>query len=213
MPRENSNCSRSTASSGNGRGRRRVQPVDVESPFIDVDAIDVDDDDDDVIIVSPSRTRAPASNVSRRRPVVLLDDVVIVEEVNPRTSGVAIDEEVSIVSGNNHNKRVRITPSAGGSGNKNNRQTRQKRTKVIEIQPEPPQPVPVEVPPPPPKEPTFSCPICLNQLTEPCSTTCGHVFCQSCIKASIQAQKKCPTCRKKLNKNSFHRLYLPNTVN
>ncbi|KAF3334383.1 E3 ubiquitin-protein ligase RNF4-like isoform X1 [Carex littledalei] len=208
MPRENSNCSRSTASSGNGRGRRRVQPVEVEPPFIDVDAIDVDDDDDDVIIVSPSRTRAPASNVSRRRPVVLLDDDVV-EEVNPRPSGVAIEEEVSIVSGNNHNKRVRISPSAGGSAYQ-----LVPRTKVIEIQPEPPQPVPVEVPPPPPpKEPTFSCPICLNQLTEPCSTTCGHVFCQSCIKASIQAQKKCPTCRKKLNKNSFHRLYLPNTVN
>ncbi|XP_042416867.1 E3 ubiquitin-protein ligase bre-1-like isoform X1 [Zingiber officinale] len=63
----------------------------------------------------------------------------------------------------------------------------------------------------PPKQPTFSCPICMNTMTEATSTICGHIFCKSCIVASIQAQKKCPTCRRKLNMNNFHRVYLPNS--
>ncbi|KAJ4818848.1 RING/U-box superfamily protein [Rhynchospora pubera] len=215
MRRANSNSSRSISTSGNGRGRRREQPVEVDQPFIDVEAID---DDEDVTILSSSQTLPLASNVSRRgwRSVVYLDDDGdVVEEVNPRQSGVTVEEDVRIVSGNSHNKRVRISSSADGSGNKNNRQTKRRtRNKVIEIQPELPQPIPVEVPPPPPpKEPTFSCPVCLSQLSEPCSTTCGHVFCQSCIKTAIQAQKKCPTCRKKLTNKGFHRLYLPNTAN
>ncbi|RLN24931.1 E3 ubiquitin-protein ligase RNF4 [Panicum miliaceum] len=70
----------------------------------------------------------------------------------------------------------------------------------------PPEPV-KEVP----KEPKFTCPICMNELTEATSTVCGHIFCQKCIKAAIQAQKKCPTCRKSLNKNQHHRVYLPTT--
>ncbi|KAJ3701564.1 hypothetical protein LUZ61_005269 [Rhynchospora tenuis] len=212
MPRANSNNSRSTSTSTNGRGRRREQPIQVDQPFIDVEAID---DDEDVVVLSPSQTRALASNVSRRRHFVYLDDDDdVVEEVNPRQSGVAVEEDVRIVSGNSHNKRVRISSSADGSADKNNRQTKRRtRNKVIDIQAELPQPIPVEVPLPPPKEPTFSCPVCLSQLSEPCSTTCGHVFCQSCIKTAIQAQKKCPTCRKKLTNKGFHRLYLPNTAN
>ncbi|XP_074562469.1 E3 ubiquitin-protein ligase complex slx8-rfp subunit slx8-like [Curcuma longa] len=63
----------------------------------------------------------------------------------------------------------------------------------------------------PPKQPTFSCPICMNTMTEASSTICGHIFCKSCIVASIQAQKKCPTCRRKLSMNNFHRVYLPNS--
>ncbi|KAJ3671895.1 hypothetical protein LUZ60_007974 [Juncus effusus] len=197
MPRESSHGSRDTVAS-TGRSRRRNQPIEIDQTPIDLVSID---DDDDVIIVSPSRPRAQASNVSRRRrpSIVCLDDDV--EEVNVRQS--ARDEEVRIVSGSNHNKRVRISPT-----DKNTRQSKSRsRNKPTEAQVEP-----VQVQPVPPKEPTFTCPVCLNQLTEPCSTICGHVFCQSCIKASIQAQKKCPTCRRKLNKNNFHRVYLPNTT-
>ncbi|KAG0498868.1 hypothetical protein HPP92_003167 [Vanilla planifolia] len=61
----------------------------------------------------------------------------------------------------------------------------------------------------PPMESTLSCPVCLCPLNEPSSTTCGHVFCNSCIATAIEKQKKCPTCRKKLNKRNFHRIYLP----
>ncbi|XP_051227807.1 probable histone acetyltransferase HAC-like 1 [Lolium perenne] len=59
------------------------------------------------------------------------------------------------------------------------------------------------------KEPKFSCPVCMNELVNASSTTCGHIFCQKCIWASIQAQSKCPTCRRTLSLSDFHRVYLP----
>ncbi|KAK1579823.1 hypothetical protein QYE76_018607 [Lolium multiflorum] len=59
------------------------------------------------------------------------------------------------------------------------------------------------------KEPKFSCPVCMNELVNASSTTCGHIFCQKCIRASIQAQSKCPTCRRTLSLSDFHRVYLP----
>ncbi|XP_020089145.1 E3 ubiquitin-protein ligase RNF4-like isoform X1 [Ananas comosus] len=62
-----------------------------------------------------------------------------------------------------------------------------------------------------PKEPTFTCPVCMNTMVEPSSTICGHVFCKGCIKAAIQVQKRCPNCRRKLTVNNFHRVYLPNS--
>ncbi|VAH83637.1 unnamed protein product [Triticum turgidum subsp. durum] len=40
------------------------------------------------------------------------------------------------------------------------------------------------------KEPKFSCPVCMNELVDASSTICGHIFCQNCIEASIQAQSK-----------------------
>ncbi|KAF7101168.1 hypothetical protein CFC21_102563 [Triticum aestivum] len=63
-----------------------------------------------------------------------------------------------------------------------------------------------------PKEPTFTCPVCLNKMELPSATSCGHVFCEKCIKAAIKAQKKCPTCRKRLGPKSHRRVYLPATA-
>ncbi|KAM0929980.1 hypothetical protein ACQ4PT_001244 [Festuca glaucescens] len=60
-----------------------------------------------------------------------------------------------------------------------------------------------------PKEPKFSCPVCMNELVNASSTTCGHIFCHKCIRASIHAQTKCPTCRRTLSLSDFHRVYLP----
>ncbi|XP_044978114.1 probable histone acetyltransferase HAC-like 1 isoform X1 [Hordeum vulgare subsp. vulgare] len=59
------------------------------------------------------------------------------------------------------------------------------------------------------KKPKFSCPVCWNELTNASSTICGHIFCQKCIKAAIQAQNKCPTCRKTLTMKGFHPVHLP----
>ncbi|KAM0825281.1 hypothetical protein ACQ4PT_069656 [Festuca glaucescens] len=75
--------------------------------------------------------------------------------------------------------------------------------------------LPMVSPPPPvtvkevPKEPKFICPVCLHEMVDASSTLCGHIFCQECIRASIEAQKKCPTCRRKLNMRNFHRVHLP----
>lgn len=61
----------------------------------------------------------------------------------------------------------------------------------------------------------ISCAICLDsydqikkgrrQLT---STTCGHVFCSTCIDGAMHTQAKCPTCRKKLSRKQLHPLFL-----
>ncbi|XP_062193157.1 uncharacterized protein LOC133896574 [Phragmites australis] len=61
-----------------------------------------------------------------------------------------------------------------------------------------------------PKEPIFTFPICWNNLKEPSTTICGHIFCAGCIKQAIKVQKKCTTCRS-LRANNFHGIYLPNS--
>ncbi|XP_024026406.1 E3 ubiquitin-protein ligase RNF4 [Morus notabilis] len=66
-------------------------------------------------------------------------------------------------------------------------------------------------PPPPPKEPTFTCPICMGPLAEETSTKCGHIFCKACIKAAVNAQGKCPTCRKRVTAKELIRVFLPAT--
>eukprot|EP00656_Telonema_subtile_P024424 TRINITY_DN26662_c0_g1_i1.p1 TRINITY_DN26662_c0_g1~~TRINITY_DN26662_c0_g1_i1.p1 ORF type:complete len:186 (+),score=33.36 TRINITY_DN26662_c0_g1_i1:78-635(+) len=55
-----------------------------------------------------------------------------------------------------------------------------------------------------------NCAICLETIPSQsmASTKCGHVFCFECIKAAVAANKSCPTCRCKLTKTGFHRLYL-----
>ena len=39
----------------------------------------------------------------------------------------------------------------------------------------------------------FKCAICIELVTEPVETSCGHLFCSNCIKD----QTTCPTCRKR----------------
>ncbi|XP_038986926.1 uncharacterized RING finger protein C548.05c-like isoform X2 [Phoenix dactylifera] len=166
--------------------------------------IDVEAIDDDVLIISSS-SGFPQTRQSRRSPViVVLDDDLEDRSTKP---GVAAEDSVSTFSLNSHEKRVRIPPntviidcdvcSADGDN--------PKRKRVVSSRVEPEKVVPNKV--------TCTCPVCLDTMTEPCSTICGHVFCQRCIKASIQAQKKCPTCRRKLTINKFHRVYLPTTTN
>ncbi|KAL2620220.1 hypothetical protein R1flu_000425 [Riccia fluitans] len=58
------------------------------------------------------------------------------------------------------------------------------------------------------KELKLTCPICLDEMKEETSTICGHVFCRGCIQGAIAAQRKCPTCRKRLTSRSTHRIYL-----
>lgn len=69
--------------------------------------------------------------------------------------------------------------------------------------------------PDPPETPRNfgECPICLDPLSSKgiASTTCGHVFCLKCIKASFKMTgKRCPTCRKLLKGagGGYHQLFL-----
>ena len=55
------------------------------------------------------------------------------------------------------------------------------------------------------------CTICLefaSSKTALGSTVCGHVFCEDCFKQSQKSSKYCPNCRKKMGKNSYHKLFL-----
>lgn len=154
------------------------------SPGARASPIDVEALDDEVQAVSPSQV--PPSRRNRRTRI---ETVTVVDlEVDATPEG---------------NKRPRITPlmhlfperGEGSSLQSNIAATISEKPAEAAV----------------PKEPNFSCPVCWNKLVEPSTTNCGHIFCTECIKQAIQYQKKCPTCRKALRKNNFHRIYLPNS--
>ncbi|XP_053502546.1 tripartite motif-containing protein 16-like isoform X2 [Ictalurus furcatus] len=50
----------------------------------------------------------------------------------------------------------------------------------------------------------FSCPVCLDRLKDPVTTTCGHNFCKVCIigfwdQEDVKGVYSCPRCRKTFN--------------
>lgn len=51
------------------------------------------------------------------------------------------------------------------------------------------------------------CPICQHNITDIASTKCGHLYCNDCIAEASLKFKKCPTCRQKLPKTGFHRIF------
>lgn len=44
------------------------------------------------------------------------------------------------------------------------------------------------------KDNDYLCPVCFNLIDEAHITRCGHTFCYSCIKKSIETSKRCPKC-------------------
>lgn len=66
-------------------------------------------------------------------------------------------------------------------------------------------------PPEPPKKDTglnINCGICLDKISQPAATPCGHVFCYQCLTLSQRAQKQCPLCRKPLTVRQIHKLFI-----
>lgn len=57
--------------------------------------------------------------------------------------------------------------------------------------------------------PPLTCAICMESVIhrQPCSTSCGHIFCQQCIMQSIRITTKCPLCNTKLTRAKVHRVY------
>ncbi|MCE2055758.1 hypothetical protein HAX54_043350 [Datura stramonium] len=148
-------------------------------------AIDVEALDDDVIISSP-RAFAAAKNNSRRNQgrVIVLD----------------VDSEDRTPRGNSR-RRVSTNQATNG-GDVHIDLEGHSCPKRVDLK----SAIPAQ-----PKEPTFSCPVCMGPLVEEMSTKCGHIFCKACIKASIAAQGKCPTCRRKIAMKDTIRVYLPAT--
>ncbi|XP_018020343.1 endochitinase A-like [Hyalella azteca] len=61
----------------------------------------------------------------------------------------------------------------------------------------------------------ISCPICCDTLMDIkerrghlVSTVCGHLFCEVCLDAAVRRTKQCPTCRRRLTKRQFHKLFI-----
>ncbi|KAJ7990755.1 hypothetical protein DPEC_G00290200 [Dallia pectoralis] len=62
---------------------------------------------------------------------------------------------------------------------------------------------------------TISCPICMDTHREIIdggrmlvSSQCGHLFCNICIHESLAKSQTCPTCRKELNQQQCHPIYI-----
>ncbi|XP_077229148.1 uncharacterized protein LOC143862040 [Tasmannia lanceolata] len=175
---------------------------------IDVEAID----DDEVVISSPRRF-FEARNRSRRNPVVTRRNPVATVELDEDSdihqgrSGAVVEEPATRLTLNSCNNHKRNSSNGtiincelyinleGSHSTKRKNDTEPNHEAQSSA----------------PKEPVFSCVICMGPLVEEMSTTCGHIFCKDCIKAAIKAQKKCPTCRRKLTMNSIHRVFLPTT--
>jgi hypothetical protein len=165
--------------------------------------IDVEEIDDDVVIYSSSRSFPQARQQSTRtRPItVIIDDD---SDTIAGPAGEALDEHVNTLLSLGMNPRHDHSTASNNSLVINILDTPETDSILPKVTQAPPAPM-KEIP----KEPKFCCPVCMNELVDASSTICGHIFCQKCIKASIQAQKKCPTCRRKLTMNNFHRVYLP----
>ncbi|KAE8685844.1 cell division control protein 45-like protein [Hibiscus syriacus] len=150
------------------------------------DAIDVEAIEDDVIESSATAFAEAKNNLrSSRRTVVDVD------------SG-----QLAWSTTNYRNKRRRFLPSQtviNCDHYINLESTPQSIVKeIVKLQP-------------PPREPSFSCPICMNSFTEEMSTRCGHIFCKACIKAALAVQGRCPTCRKKVTMKELIRVFLPSS--
>ncbi|XP_060174852.1 uncharacterized protein LOC132605685 [Lycium barbarum] len=151
-------------------------------------AIDVEALDDDVIISSPRAFEAAKNNSRRNQGRVIVLDV---------------DSEDRTSRGNSRDKRRRVFTNQATSGDIHIDLEGHSCPKKVDLK---------SAIPAPPKEPTFSCPVCMGPLVDERSTKCGHIFCKACIKASIAAQGKCPTCRRKIAMKDTIRVYLPATT-
>lgn len=198
MPISHSEASSSTPVEHNQASSSAPPAIDeprigMHSCPIDVEAID----DDVVIYSSRSLPQARQQSTRTERITVIIDDD---SETNPEPAGDALDEHVNTLLSLGINRSIEPPRATNPCPVINLVDTPEV---VFQAPPEPVKEIP--------KEPKFTCPICMNELVEAASTVCGHIFCQKCIKAAIQAQKKCPTCRKKLTAGQQHRVYLPMT--
>ncbi|XP_072972433.1 uncharacterized protein [Typha angustifolia] len=162
--------------------------------------IDVESIEEEVEVLSHSRgVPQTRSRTGRSQPTtVILDDDL---ETNPRQPGVSTEEPVTTLSLGAYGQHEtvpsnKILIDCDEDDSSKGKSVMETDTGPIRLVLE---------------EPSFTCPVCKNKLVAASSTICGHIFCESCITASIKTQKKCPTCRRKLRKNSVHRVYLPLT--
>jgi len=190
----------------------------------------VDDEDDDVLVSSPRSFAQAKSNLVRLQPRrlprqtrVQVQDDPLELRLGPGGPSAFRIRSMTQFSGTpplpvRRGRPVRptidlTTPSKASLGDDcvvlpdkplfDKAQSR-KRKEIARV--EPPKEVEKE------KELKLMCAICLDSMKMESSTVCGHIFCQSCIRGAISAQKKCPTCRRKLAMKDVHRIYIQSGV-
>lgn len=52
------------------------------------------------------------------------------------------------------------------------------------------------------------CAVCLENVSRPSATKCGHLFCEECITHAVRQMRMCPLCRTPLTMRSVHPLYI-----
>ncbi|KAJ7780297.1 AMP-dependent synthetase and ligase [Mycena maculata] len=58
------------------------------------------------------------------------------------------------------------------------------------------------------EEPTrFMCPMCRSFPKDMTSTSCGHIFCKSCITDTLATRNKCPVCMERIQLRELTRIY------
>lgn len=163
-------------------------------------AIDADAIDDEVTMLTATEWYLKAWNQPRRRRSlrIPIDENL---ETNTEHSGAAVEEPIATLCPDCRNSESLMNRMTSGS-------VIYTRDDDVPTVMDANQPIP-EAEKEASDETALICPVCMSTLNEPSSTTCGHLFCSSCIEKAIEKQKKCPTCRKKLTKRNFHRIYLP----
>ena len=60
----------------------------------------------------------------------------------------------------------------------------------------------------------IECPLCLQNVYLPVSTSCGHIFCWRCLKPWLDTQKKmtCPICKNGISYETITKLHLDGYV-
>ena len=153
----------------------------------DTIVLDSDDEDEDIIIMK--EVKKPRMSVTMRAV----------------TQTTQTERDVQIV-GSTMNVAVTESPSRAGPSAAAN-----PRKRVAG-------PSPKSAPPEKKTEkPELKCPVCLETFNnimsnnvKIMSTKCGHLFCEPCLRDSMQVNSKlCPTCRSKLSaKTHYHQVFL-----
>ncbi|EFJ07547.1 hypothetical protein SELMODRAFT_448405 [Selaginella moellendorffii] len=182
--------------------------------------------------VSSSSSKGPGY-ASTSAAIVILDDDDDVQVCSPRSFAQAVGDENHTeedllqlrlgFSGSKPPRKSRKLQSRARQQQQQPQQQQQQRHRSKRVHPttidlttedcevvyERPQKKKMAAPAPPPaKEPSLTCGICFDTMKNETSTVCGHLFCGSCILSAIQAQKRCPTCRRKLTNSMVHRIYI-----
>ena len=62
---------------------------------------------------------------------------------------------------------------------------------------------------------SVQCPVCMESLetikrsgADILSTVCGHIFCSNCLPASLTSTGRCPSCRRRIGADDYHKIFI-----